>query len=296
VTDFQPLAGGVLFGLVAMVGWGLGDVSGALLSRRLENLRALLWVTAAGLALLALFVSVTGTPVTWRPAALPAIVLAGALNTAGAVCFMRGLRVGTVSLVSAIASAYAVVLVLAALVLLGERLTAAQGLAVALVLAGSLLAASDLAAWRRGGRPGWSDPGLPFAFGAMFAWGLGYLALAQAARATGWVATSGVAAGVEIVTLALVAVGAGRSIAPPVGRRLVGLTGLTALFSWTANVAYTAGVETNLAAIVAPISAAFPVVTLVLARLLLHERLRPWQWAGIALVIVGVVLLSLATT
>lgn len=283
---------GVAYGLVAMVGWGVGDFFAALLARRMESLRALLWVTLIGIALVTTFVALAGPPVSWVPIGVGIAVLGGGLNTVGAIAFMTGLRLGKVSLVSPIAAGYAAVLVVAAVLLLGERLTALQLVAVTLVLAGSLLASIDLPALRRLDRPSLSDPGLPYAFAAMFSWGFGFLALAVATRYTGWVTTTLVAAGAEVLLLLAIARTAGRPMGPPVGRRLLGLATLAAGFSWLANVAYTIGVQTHLAAVVAPVSAAFPIVSLLLARLFLHERLHGWQAAGIALVIAGVVLVS----
>lgn len=287
------LESGVAYGLVAMVGWGVGDLFAALLARRMESLRALLWVTLIGIGLISAFVWLTGSPVDWVERGVAIALLGGGLNTVGAISFMTGLRLGKVSLVSPIAAGYAAVLVVAAVLLLGERLSPLQAFAVALVLAGSLLASIDLPALRRLDRPSLSDPGMPYAFGAMFSWGFGFLALAAAARDTGWVTTTLVAAGTEVLLLLAIARAAGRSMGPPVGRRLVGLALLAAGFSWLANVAYTIGVQDYLAAVVAPVSAAFPVVSLLLARVFLHERLHGWQVAGIALVIVGVVLVSM---
>ena len=286
------LATGVAYGLVAMVGWGIGDLFAALLARRVENVRALLWVILAGVALIVGWLALTGAAVTWVAAALPIALLAGLLNTGGGVAFMQALRVGQVSIVSPIAAAYSVVLVLAAVLVLGERLTPGQALAVALVLSGSLLASTDLRALRLGRRPTLTDPGLPPAFAAMIAWGLGYLCLAVAARGTGWAATSIVAGLVEVALLTVVALATRRTVAPPRDRRALGLIVLAAAFSTAANVAYTVGVERHLAALVAPVSAAFPVVTLVLARGLLGERLERWQAVGIGLVLVGVVLVA----
>jgi uncharacterized membrane protein len=215
------------------------------------------------------------------------------LNTFGTLAFLRALRVGKVSLVSPIASGYAAVLVLASLLILGERLSPTQAAGVLLVLVGSLVASTDFSALRDPHRPTLSDPGLPWAFGAMFGWGFGYFFVVESSRVTGWAATSLTGAVVQLLLIVGVAIAGGRSLAPPPTRRLWALTVGAAATGWLSSVVYTIGVETHMAAIIAPVSAAFPVVTLLLARSFLHERLTPHQWSGIAVVVAGVVLVTL---
>lgn len=57
---------------------------------------------------------------------------------------------------------------------------------------------------------------------------------------------------------------------------------------------YYFALEKAQASIVVPLTAVYPVVTALLGYAVLGERLRPWQWLGIVLVVAGVVLLLLA--
>ncbi len=45
------------------------------------------------------------------------------------------------------------------------------------------------------------------------------------------------------------------------------------------------------ASVIVPVTSVYPVVSVLLSYALLGERLRPWQWAGVALVVLGVALL-----
>jgi drug/metabolite transporter (DMT)-like permease len=56
--------------------------------------------------------------------------------------------------------------------------------------------------------------------------------------------------------------------------------------------AFTAALDRGPVAIVSVIMAQFSTVAVVLAAVLLHERLRRHQWAGVALVIVATTLLA----
>jgi drug/metabolite transporter (DMT)-like permease len=72
--------------------------------------------------------------------------------------------------------------------------------------------------------------------------------------------------------------------------RLVLLAGL---LDFTAFLFYGVGINIEYSAIVAPIGAASPVVTIALAKLLLGERLEVNQKAGVAAVMAAVLLMSL---
>lgn len=287
------VASGVAYGLLAMLGWGVGDLTAALLSRRVESVRALTWITLVSLGLVAALVVLVSAPLTFVGSALPLVVVAGLLNGAGGMSFLVGLRVGQVSLVSPIASGYAIVLLLAAVIVLGERLAPSQAVAVAMVVGGSLLASTDVRALAHRDRSALSDPGLPYAFGAMLGWGLGYFLLAVVARETGWATTTLLSSAALLVFLLAVGRFTRRTLAAPSRGRPQAFTLLTAGCFSVANVAYTVGVERHPAALVAPLGAAFPVVTLLLARWLLGERLARWQALGVGLVVAGVVLVSL---
>jgi drug/metabolite transporter (DMT)-like permease len=65
-----------------------------------------------------------------------------------------------------------------------------------------------------------------------------------------------------------------------------------ALLDTAANIAYNLGIAGSLTAVVSVTSSLFSVVTVLLAWVLLRERLVRWQWAGVAAILVGIALLS----
>ena len=67
---------------------------------------------------------------------------------------------------------------------------------------------------------------------------------------------------------------------------------IIAILNLAALLAYNLGVTYNYTTIVAPISAAAPAVTILLAILLLKEKLATDQKFGIILVLIGLILLS----
>ena len=65
-----------------------------------------------------------------------------------------------------------------------------------------------------------------------------------------------------------------------------------ALLDTAANIAYNLGITISLTAVVSVISSLFSAVTVLLAWIFLRERLARWQWAGVAAILVGIVLVS----
>ena len=137
---------GIALGLTAALSWGLADYFAALSSRQAGAVRVVLGFHLTAMVLLAviLFASggglseVSGEDLAW-------FVLVGALGWLSYLAFYRALAIGPISIVSPIVSAYAAATVVCAVLIGGERLAAGEGLAVAVVLVGVVLASSDLA-------------------------------------------------------------------------------------------------------------------------------------------------------
>ena len=67
----------------------------------------------------------------------------------------------------------------------------------------------------------------------------------------------------------------------------------TALLDTAANVAYNIGIATALTSVVVTLSSLFSAVTVLLAWVILRERLALWQWAGVLTILLGVLLVNL---
>jgi drug/metabolite transporter (DMT)-like permease len=66
-----------------------------------------------------------------------------------------------------------------------------------------------------------------------------------------------------------------------------------ATLSTVAFIAFNVGTQVANTAIVAPLSSLSSAVTVLLAWLLLRDRLALWQWVGVAIILSGVVLVSM---
>ncbi len=247
-------------------------------------------IGAAGFAVLLL--ALGRWPVITVPLLLWGLLLA-AVGAGSLMLLYRGLALGPLAVVSPIGGGYAAVTVVLAVIFLGERLTPLQTGAVAVTLAGVLLASADLRMLAATlGRP---SPGVRVGIVAMLGFGLWGLFLALAVRSFDGLALVLVSrfAGAALMLAAVVV----RRATPPVDRRpaTLGLVLTVGLFDTIANVSYVLGFEAGYASIVATAGALYPVVTAGLAIGVLRERLAPNQYAGVGLLLCGLVGLGLAS-
>lgn len=237
------------------------------------------------LVLIAILVIVRGVPArpgTW----ILAGAVAGFAGLVGLSAVYRGMAIGVISVVSTIAATGPVVPILVGLVL-GERPTPLQFVGMAAALGGIALLAADRRPSESGRR---LLPGVGLALLAALAFGVFLVAIRYASRPD---ALWGVLATRSGSVLALLLLGVVfRS------RIRVGLPDLPALFAIGildvgADVLFALATTLGLLSVVSILSSLYPVATLILARIVLNERLGRPQQAGIGLALAGVVLISI---
>jgi drug/metabolite transporter (DMT)-like permease len=278
---------GVVFGLASALCWGVADFCVRFASRAAGSYRALFYTQLIGLAALSLVVGGWATPTLDAGVAALGLGL-GLLNVAGALFLYRAFSVGVLAVVSPIsASGNAVAIVIA--LLAGERPTAPRLIGIAVTTLGVLLVSTDPKGWA--GRPV-LGAGVGMAVAAAGCFGVSLWASSHlvAAAGAGWT-TWGLRV-VSIVALAALALPLRRDLAPPsrpAWRWLIPV----GLFDVAAYLAYNAGVASAYVAVVAVLSSLFSAVTVLLAWLVLRERLAATQWLGIGLILGGVTLVGL---
>lgn len=272
-----------LAALAAALLWGLGDFLGGLASRRIAVLAVLAISQGIGLAGVLVWVLLASEPFPGAGALLPAAA-AGAAGVVGLGALYRGFAVGAMGIVAPISAAGPVV-PLALDVARGEVPGTLQWLGVVLVLAGIVALSREPSV--AGGRRMAEGAGLALvsalAFGAFFV-GID----AGADESVPWAVA---AARVTSVGLALVAVGLTRtSLRTP--RSLVPMLVAVGAFDTGANICVAFGTTKGAAGIVAILSALYPVMTIVLARLLLREELSTARRVGGAVALAGAALVA----
>ena len=273
----------VALGLTASLAWGTADFLGGLKSRTLNLLAVLVASQAVALILLA---AATGIRGDGPPAAggLALAALAGAGGVLGLAAFYRGLAIGAMAVVAPIGGLGAV-LPVAVGVATGERPGALAVAGIALALAGVVLSSREE-----------GDGGTRMAAGVglalLAALGFGTFLTAMDAAGDGDVLCALLMARCASVALLGVAV----AIARPALGELRGHEGAVlaiGVLDMAANGLFALAATEGLVSVVAVLSSLYPVVTILLARAVLGERVRASQQLGVALVLVGVVGIAL---
>lgn len=283
---------GILLGLGAAVTWGCADYVAASAGRRIGALPVVLGFHVLATAVLALLAVATGALDAVTAGDLPFFALVAVMGWGSYVCFYRALAIGPISLVSPIVSGYAAVTVVLAVALLGERLSGAETAAVIVSFSGVALASSDLRQIVRIERV--DALGLLFALAAMVLLGGFVLGVSARADELGWLAPVFLARLGSTLLVGLVALPGGRWRIADRSRAVIGAIALLALLDTAGYVSFNLGVEHDDTAVVAAASAPYAVIPVVAGVLFLRERPTPVQWAGVGLVIAGLVLLGLS--
>lgn len=275
---------GPLLALGASISWGVGDFLGGLRARTHPLLTVLVVSQAAGLVSIAAVVAVRGQG---PPAVDDAVyaALAGVAGTVGLAALYRGLAVGAMSIVAPISATSATV-PLAVGLATGDRPTSLQALGVGLALAGVVLAARPPGAGER--RDG-AAAGVGLALLAALAFGLLLVSLDAAAETDPLWATA-VLRATSFSLLALTAI-----VVRPrfgVGPGDLRVLALIGILDTAGNALFAAASSRSLLSLAAVLAQLYPVVTVLLARLVLGERIGRPQQLGVAAALAGVGLIT----
>lgn len=269
--------------ICSSVSWGVSDFLGGLKSRTLTVLTVLLVSQGMGLVLIALVVAARGVP----PPATQFLLygaLSAAAGTVGLASFYRGLAVGAMGVVAPI-SATAAAIPVAVGIATGERPSLIQGIGIVLAVIGVAVASREPS----------EDRSATIASGAglalLAALGFGGFFLLMDRASDGDVFWAILANRVSGVAL-LVAVAVALRPRLAVGRGDLGALIAIAVCDISANALFAVASTRGLVSVVAVLASLYPVVTVTLARLVLHERVHAIQRAGAVGAIAGAALLA----
>jgi drug/metabolite transporter (DMT)-like permease len=285
----------IFLGLAAAVLYGSGDFLGGMATRKLPVLPVLLLADTAGL-IVALVVALA-SPGSVSVAGLAWGISAGLIGGLGLIIFYIGLATGPMSVVAPVAGLVSTVLPVAAALAEGERpgvgvYAGAVLCLVAIVMTSSAGNGGSTADGTTGaGRPG---RGRAIAYGAVagVAFGLFFLLMRNAGESGEfWPVAAG-----RIGELAVVLIAAAvlrRSLSPggADGRLLLAAAGAGAI-DVVANICYVAATRTGAFGLAVVLASLYPGFTVLLARVVLGERLRWVQRAGLALAAIGILLVT----
>jgi drug/metabolite transporter (DMT)-like permease len=283
----------VLLGLAAAVLYGGGDFLGGMATRRAHVLTVLMLVETA-----AVIVSVAVALLSGGPAILSGLTWgfsAGAIGGLGLIIFYVGLAAGPMSVVAPVSGLVATVLPVAVALAEGERPGAGVYAGALLCLVAIVLASSASETGEADG-PGLVRPprrvGRAIAYGTAsgVSFGLFFLLIRNAGQSGEvWPVAAG-----RIGELAVVLAAA--AVLRPGLRGVRGgiplATVSAGVIDVVANLCYVAATRTGAFGLAVVLASLYPGVTVLLARVVLGERLRWIQRVGLGLAAVGILLVT----
>ena len=272
---------GIAAGLFGALSFGTGDFAGAFAARRAG---ALVVVAGAhGVGLIALLIgALLVRPAVPDLGAIAVGLAAGVAGVAGLAALYRGMSLGSMGLVTSLSGAGSLAIPLVAGSLFGSTLTGVQLLGVACA-AGAAAAAGGASRSEVGRRS------LLLAGVAAVSFGAWYVLIDVAARAGDplWALVFSRAASAGIAAAVTIPRRVERRLIPV---RIVILAGL---FDVGGNALYVVAREQIPIGLAAALIGLYPIVTMLLARFVLGERLPRLGQLGVGLAILGIIFISI---
>jgi drug/metabolite transporter (DMT)-like permease len=277
-----------ILALASAVCYGAADFLGGLTSKRASTLAVVVLSQLSGLVLLLIMLPLlapampTRSDYAWG-------ALAGLTGGAGVALLYRALAIGIMAVVAPTTAVCAVIIPVLFAVVSGERPGALAIGGIALAIVGIVLVSqSDHPESERPERDGraFSGPAFSLALLSGIVIGLFFVALAQTQEEAGlWPL---IAARIASVALfAAMALAASQSLRVPAG--VLGLVIAGGVLDMLANLLYLIATRSGPLSVVVTLASLYPASTVLLARLVLHERLRPRQWVGVVCALIAVV-------
>jgi drug/metabolite transporter (DMT)-like permease len=277
----------VLYGLGAAIAWGVGDFAGGLAARRSNALAVVFnaeWVGLVGVVIIAVTL---GEPAMTTSAWLIAM-LAGIFGSFGLIVLYKSMADGQMSIAAPISALLAASLPVA----VGSF---SQGLPGPATLLGFFLAL--VAVWfisaGEGGQLGlkiedWKVLRLPFLSGIGF--GLYFILMHQAGQdSTLWPLAASRSGGLALMLSYALFKRPSLRLARPVWP----IVAVNATLDVSANGFYVLASQVGRLDVASVLGSLYPGLTVLLAWLILKERIHLWQWLGIGLALAAIGLIAL---
>lgn len=282
---------GIIAGLMGMLGYGVADFFAKKTTDKIGYLKTAFWSQLIGAVLLLFYLLFDPTLPQITLRLLVAIFLFGFLDAAGLSLFYRGMQKGQISIISPFFSSFAVLNVLIAVLIFKEILSVTKMFGVAMLILGTILISVDINQVKKTKFLSLKK-GIPETTLAVLIYGIYFPFWAVLVSNQGWLVIIVLARMFLALTLFAFMKFQPANIRIS-SREFFRGVGPIGLFGAVAALTVSLGLRSSYTSIVAPISAAFSLPTIILARVFLNECLNLTQALGAIGIISGLVLISL---
>ncbi|MEN9923336.1 MAG: hypothetical protein RIS09_850 [Actinomycetota bacterium] len=269
----------LLAGLSSVL-WGIADFLGGVFSRKMNVSFVLLVSQFFGLLSVVIYSLLTGE--LWVADALPYASLAGITGLLGLAFFYTALSTGPMGIVSPIAALGAIVPVAYGFSQ-GEAPSQVQWIGIIVAIVGVTLASGPEISGTVGARP--------IVLSALAAVSFGSCLIFLAKGGAFSVTTTAIGMRIQSVVILLLVVVIAKSFSSTNPTDWLWLA-VIGVFDIGANISLTVAAQTGYLSLVGMLGSLYPVVTVLLARFVLQERLKGIQYYGVAIALGGVVAIA----
>ncbi|MEI8068111.1 MAG: DMT family transporter [Candidatus Shapirobacteria bacterium] len=281
----------ILFAIIAFIGWGSGDILGGLVSRKIKGYSASFWLFLFSFAISSLFV-----PMFWnelKNISLQMWLIILLLNLVGPipmVALLEGIRVGNASLVGTISASFAAVTVILSVIFLGDNLLFSQIIPIIIIFIGLMMSSFDFKSLNI--KNIIIDKGIPYGLVAMLSWGILYTFIRIPVREVGWFWPSYLSfLGIPVLLVYMKFKKIKLEKLPD--SKMIIFSFFNAILLTIGGYSYNFAVMKGQTAIVAPIAGSYPILFVILSRLVFKDKLNRQQLIGVLMTVLGIVVLSI---
>jgi drug/metabolite transporter (DMT)-like permease len=279
---------GILFGILAMISWGTADFFVAYAVRKTSIFKVLFWSLLTSVIISFLVAVVFLKIPILSPMIIGIILFCGLLSAVSWGAFYKGLQVGKVAIVSPIANSWPVLAIFISVIFLKESISWIQAIGVLFAILGGALVSfkfKDLLKLKNPAK------GVKYALIGVIGWGIMFSFVGYLVKVIGWFFPMVLIKTITTIYLFTYFTSTKKDFAlPKLGLIAIIMVGV---FEALAIFAYGLGVSFHSTAIVAPIIAGVPMITIILAKIVFKEKIELNQKLGIISVVIGLIFLAI---
>ena len=285
---------GIITGFFTMFFWGVAIFLAALASRKIGNILTLFWMQLFGFLVGTAYFLFNPNSLSLSSVVqfVPVLFFIALFQVMAYLAFYKGLEKGQVSLVSPLGASWSLITVVLSVIFLREALKTNQLLAILLIACGILIVSVNLKDLIKN-RSVRLLTGVKEGVISMFGWGISLFLLISVSKELGWFLPAFVFRFLILLLLTTHIFYSKKSILPKSDKSPWIMLILIGLFDILAFFTYSLGVSGAYGSIVAPISSANTLVTIVLSVIFLKEKVKLRQTIGIGAILCGLILISL---
>ena len=278
----------IFLGLLAALGWGAGDFTGGIASRKTGAYRTVFYGELIGVFVLFLVIAIISEPIPDLRSWLFAM-LAGALGTLGLILLYHAMAIGVMSIAAPVSALLAAALP----VVVGISREGLPAWTTFIGFGFALFAVWMISQGEGGVTDIFShlaDLKLPLIAGIGFGSYFVFMHEATSTGSTIWPMVASRSGGMILITIYMLVVRAEWKVEDRSAWPIIVLNGILDI---SGNVFFILAGQMGRLDVAAVLSSLFPGTTVMLAWIFLKERLSPTQWIGIASALTAIVLMTI---